>query len=301
MKKSNLFWGFFLLTLGALILLTKYDALNVDWYFVWELYPLILIFFGLMLIVSGKILKSFIAILFGIVFSILIFGTLMNILDENPFTNHYESDDFSKSHFFESYDDYYQSAHLILEGGAGKISIGGNTDRLIEGNYYGERNIYELSKRGVKGKALLKLESEFEKVKFLNDDFKNDLDLKLNSSPVWSFNFKLGAVKADFDLSDKIVDEIKIAAGASSITIKLGNKQKSLLLKSEAGATKLKVLIPASSGVKLIREGVLNSKYVKDFIKRENGIYYSENYELSGSKVFIKMNGAFTQLNIERY
>ena len=301
MKKSNLFWGFFLLTLGTLILLTKYNVINVDWHFVWELYPLILVFFGLMLIVSGRILKSFIAILFGIVFSILIFGTFMNIIDENPLTRHFDHNDFSTSYFYESFNNSYQSASLVLEGGAGKVFIRGSSNELLEGNYYGERNIYDLSKRMKNGRAVLKLDSKFKKVKFLNDEFKNDLDLRLNNSPVWSFDFKLGAVKADFDLSDKRVEDIKIAAGVSSIKIKLGKQQRALVLKSETGATTLKLLIPASSGVKLIRDGVLNSKHIKNFTKRDNGIYYSENYETSDSKIFIKMSGAFTSLTIERY
>lgn len=301
MKKSNFFWGFFLLTLGTLILLNKYDALNVDWNFIWELYPLILVFWGLMLIVSGKVLKALVAILFGIIFSVLAYGTFMNIVDDNPFNAHFEDESFEQDFFYESFDNSIKSAHLNFEGGAGKIFINGTTNELVEANYTGSKNIYDIYKKVENGKAYVEIDSKIKKIKLLNDDFQNDLELSLSASPIWNLDFKLGAAKADFDLSGNRVEKLSISAGVSSITLKVGDKQNILRIETESGMTKFKILVPRDSGVKLIRSGVLNSKSLNDFVKRNDGMYYSGNYDYSDNKIFIKLNGMFTQLRIEKY
>ena len=301
MKKSNFFWGFFLLTLGTLILLNKYDALNVDWNFIWELYPLILVFWGLMLVVSGKVLKALVAILFGIIFSVLAYGTFMNIVDDNPFNAHFEDESFEQDFFYESFDNSIKSAHLNFEGGAGKIFINGTTNELVEANYTGSKNIYDIYKKVENGKAYVEIDSKIKKIKLLNDDFQNDLELSLSASPIWNLDFKLGAAKADFDLSGNRVEKLSISAGVSSITLKVGDKQNILRIETESGMTKFKILVPRDSGVKLIRSGVLNSKSLNDFVKRNDGMYYSGNYDYSDNKIFIKLNGMFTQLRIEKY
>lgn len=301
MKKSNFFWGFFLLTLGTLILLNKYNALNVDWNFIWELYPLILVFWGLMLVVSGKVLKALVAILFGIIFSVLAYGTVMNIVDDNPFNAHFEDESFEQDFFYESFDNSIKSAHLNFEGGAGKIFINGTTNELVEANYTGSKNIYDIYKKVENGKAYVEIDSKIKKIKLLNDDFQNDLELSLSASPIWNLDFKLGAAKADFDLSGNRVEKLSISAGVSSITLKVGDKQNILRIETESGMTKFKILVPRDSGVKLIRSGVLNSKSLNDFVKRNDGMYYSGNYDYSDNKIFIKLNGMFTQLRIEKY
>lgn len=301
MKNSNLFWGFFFLSLGSLILLAKYDVIDSGWYFIWELWPVILIFWGLMLLVKTKYLKSFIVILFGIIFGFLIYGTVANLIDEASYTFSVSESDATKTDFFESYDSSFQVANLKIEGGAGKIYVTGSSNNLVEGNSYGKENLYVFSKRVKGNKVDLNFDTKIKKIKFLNGNYKNNLNLRLNESPLWYCDFSVGAVKADFDLSELKVKKIHLASGISSLKIKLGDELEKTYLKADVGLTKLKVYVPVHSGVKVTSDGFLISKSIEDFYRNDYGDYFSDNFEISSNKVYINTEGAFTKLSIERY
>ena len=55
MKSSNLFWGFFLVTFGTLYLVARYTTFLIDWYAIWELWPVLIILAG----VFGNIKRYF--------------------------------------------------------------------------------------------------------------------------------------------------------------------------------------------------------------------------------------------------
>ena len=74
MKSGQLFWGFLLLCVGALFLLVRYDVIINDFGFVWDLWPLVFILWGAMIIFKKGIARSVLSSVFG-----LFFATVFNV------------------------------------------------------------------------------------------------------------------------------------------------------------------------------------------------------------------------------
>ena len=58
MKKGNIFWGVVLVTIGVLFALRNFDIFFFSWHGIWRLWPLIFVFWGMMIILSIKIFRS---------------------------------------------------------------------------------------------------------------------------------------------------------------------------------------------------------------------------------------------------
>ncbi|HEY9561973.1 MAG TPA: DUF5668 domain-containing protein [Anseongella sp.] len=75
MKARDLFWGVFFILFGALLLLDKFDVIELWWRMrdVWRLWPIILILIGMNLIAK----RTEIIYNIGIVLLLLAFGYLV--------------------------------------------------------------------------------------------------------------------------------------------------------------------------------------------------------------------------------
>ena len=93
MKSSNLFWGFFFITFGALYLLGRYTAIDIDWYAAWDLWPIVLILIGISIILKGTIFRPIFSVIMGIVLALFIFGMINDTFD------FFDRDNFHRKHF----------------------------------------------------------------------------------------------------------------------------------------------------------------------------------------------------------
>ena len=53
MNTGRLFWGMLLVSAGVLLLLDRIGVFAVSWTFVWQLWPLVLVFWGVALVLAG--------------------------------------------------------------------------------------------------------------------------------------------------------------------------------------------------------------------------------------------------------
>ncbi|PID58682.1 MAG: hypothetical protein CR986_07395 [Ignavibacteriae bacterium] len=97
MKTSNLFWGFFLVTIGSLFLLTRYTEFYIPWHIVWDLWPVLLILMGISIMVKGTFVKPLIGGIIGILLGFLIFGLFNDLFDVCDNYRFYHKDDDSIS------------------------------------------------------------------------------------------------------------------------------------------------------------------------------------------------------------
>ena len=141
MKSGQMFWGFFLITLGALFLFTKYDILQSSFDFVWNIWPLLFVFWGAAVMFKRTMVRPVISALFGIFLALLIFGIIYNTFCEFDFHV------WDKGTFTESYNEDYNSsiktASIELNSGAGTFMINGATDKLVEGKAFGSLAEYD--------------------------------------------------------------------------------------------------------------------------------------------------------------
>lgn len=301
MKSGQLFWGLFLLTIGTLFLLTKYDVICSDFSFVWDLWPLIFVLWGAIVIFKNSLVRPLISALFGIFLAVMFFGIIANIF--SGFGFHYSSNnrDYITEDYAEEFDSTIQKAEFVLSSGAGTFQLGRLTDKLVEGESYGTLAEYDFTSDIEGNHAYVEFNLHKQHFNLFDGKLRNHLDVALNENPTWDFRFDFGAAKAIFDLSSYKVNNIDLNTGASNVKIKLGDKTDTTNVDVEMGAASLRIEIPESSGCLINGDMVLMSRSLSGFNKKERGHYETPDFENAAKKIFIRIDGGVSSLKIIRY
>lgn len=301
MKSGQLFWGFFLLSIGSLFLLNKYDVIYTDFSFVWDLWPLIFIFWGALVIFKNSLVKPIISAIFGIFLALVFFGIIANIYTGFHFNFDSSDRDFISQSYSEDYNDSIKTAQLELRTGGGTFEIKGPTNKLVDANGYGTLAEYDFVTDIQDENAYIEFNLNKRHFDLFEGKLKNHLEIMLNENPVWDFRFDFGAAKTKFDLSPFKVRNIDLNTGAANVRFKLGDKFDSTFVDVEMGAAKLKIEIPENSGCQVKGKMVLMSRSLEGFNKLDKGYYETPNFENAQKKIFIRINGGVSSLSVNKY
>lgn len=299
-KTGQLFWGTLMLVLGGLILLTKYDLICLSWDYVWDLWPLIIVFFGLLVITKNTIVKPVVSLLFGIFVAILIFGSFASLICDYDLDWDIDSG-FTSETFSAGYDSNIEFAELLVGTGAGSLIINEPTQNLMDGysNTNGLNYYYDTRTSG--NTTSIEFDFQHRKHNIFSSKFRNNLSLNLNENPIWDFDLKLGGAKGKFDLSYYKVRDIRLKTGATKVFFRLGDKYPSTNVNVKIGAAYLEFAIPKTSACMITGDMVLFSKNLEGFEKRKSGVYVTENYGDAESKIIIEIDGGVSSLKVKRY
>lgn len=302
MKSSNLFWGFFFITFGALYLIARYTSFAIDWYAIWDLWPVIIILAGVAIILKGTFVKYIYKRSYGnchCITSIWIFNDMFDAFDGNHFDRRY-SRDISENYYKLDYDKNINHVNLKIEAGAGKFEIEKTTDNLVKGYSRGNIGNYNFTSNNSDSVQWVNISMDDIDNDFFNTSFKNDFRLQLNDNPTWSFDINIGAAKSYFNLIPFKVENLVLNTGAANTKIKLGNKSDRTFVNVKMGAAALKIYIPRTSGCKINGDMVLMSKDLKGFSKQGSD-YLTENFETSNKKIIMDIEGGMASFEVERY
>lgn len=303
MKTKQLFGGLFFLSMGVVFLLEKYTSFCIDYLRIDDLWPLFLVFLGLIIMFRESKFKPYLSALGGVLLGLVVyafFAGVFSFIDD-------EIDDikFSSSHYSESYSPDIKTCNLNIEGGMGKFIIKSSTDDLITAKSYGYFGNYDFTVNKGSDYADIDLTPESNHVNFpgFNKSKKSRIEVKLNTAPIWNISLKTGASDSYFDLSEFKVKECLIETGASHSKIKLGDLLDEAKVDVQMGAASLEILIPSSVGCKIDGEMVLMSRDINGFTKHKNGesYYISDNYETATKKIFINVEGGVSSIKVDRY
>ena len=339
MKTRGLFWGLFFITFGLLFLARNMDWLWLDWDVLRDLWPLLLILAGANLILERR--QSSAAIVTTILLAIAAPVALFSFVhrdrdfgryhynwhddddddddwdrkndrhdDQADINDHDDDDDDNDDNdevrvntFTETMAPDTREAVLKLEGGAGKFIIGQTTTDLIHadakqtfGNYK-----MEVERDPTTRTPTIELSPSEGNIKIKDNNFKNRLEVKLNSSPIWSVRIGMGAGEGDFDLSPFMVKEVKIDAGAADVELKLGDKSTQTDVDVNSGVASVKIEVPKSVGCRIQKDGALNINDLDDFQNVGGGVYLSPGYEQATKKINIKFDGGMSSFKVKRY
>lgn len=125
--------------------------------------------------------------------------------------------------------------------------------------------------------------------------------MQLNTKPIWSLKFNIGAAKIDLDLSSYRVDSAQFEAGASSMEIKVGNKNPITILSFNAGASSITIEVPKSSGCQVTSDSFMVSKEFDELTKVSDNKYQTPGFATSKNKVYITLQSAISKIRVERY
>jgi hypothetical protein len=310
MKYRHLFWGVLLIAIGMLFVLNNLGVISFSWYSVWRLWPLILIIWGISILPMRDTVK------FSVLIIVLVgtFFVINRLPRERPFFLHFhhhgddnswEWDDESSSgnyrdqSFTVQADTLCTRGILNLEAAAGNFSMEGTTREFLEFSKKGAIGNYELTTKDNNGAKDISIHMQEGKVH--GSFHKNKVEIRLNPDPSWNLLMDVGAADLTFDLSDYKIDTVTIDAGASSMDIKVGDKNPVTVMTFDAGASSINVKVPKTSGCQITSESFLVSKDFKGFTKKEDHVYQTENFASAQKKIYITIQTAVSSIDVERY
>lgn len=302
MKFRNIFWGVVLIFLGVLFILSNLNIIYFDWVYLWRLWPVILVLWGVSILPAHNLIKLGLTLL-------VLGGTVVFMVDQtvewddrNEFRIE-KWEDYDRfpieQTFTIPYDDSIKFAALNLELAAGSFVIDEPSDLLIDFNKQGTKAKYSYVLKRMEDRANINIERD--EVKIVTGRSNHKVNLKLNDEPVWEFNIDAGAASVDFDLTKFKVNKLDLDGGAGSFYIRLGDLNPETLLNIDAGASSIEIEIPESSGCDLMINSVLSGKSINGFEKLERGHYRTENFNDSIPKIFIDIEAAVSSYSITRY
>lgn len=296
MKKSHFFSSAFFIALGVIWLIGKTNLIT-NWEFITSLYPIVLVFWGLLILTKNTIVKPIISVSFGIFLALLVYGTAANIF--GFFDNEYNTYSNNPTTYFVPNNQDIKYGYFELNTGATAFNINSSTDSLILANAYG--NFLEYHLESNVSDSLAKIYFGNEENNFtLSSKHNNKVDISLNANPIWDINLNYGAAKGNIDLSKLKVQNLSIHTGATSTTITVGDNFNTKI-NIDMGVSSILLKVPSSLGVKVYGSLDLSKKEFKDFKKIEDGSYINSNYDSSTNKLEIRANGALSKFKIVNY
>ncbi|MDZ7898119.1 MAG: DUF5668 domain-containing protein [Arcicella sp.] len=318
MNSKNVFSGGILILLGVLFLGKEMDWFNVNWHEIFRLWPLLLIYLGLVAILGKSSQTSTVVtiVLLCIAIPTIVVRSCSNKVENAIGRNNFDfndsdgnNDDNDEDMAFkgtnqklsEPMDAAIKSATLEFQGGAAEFDIKETSSQLAEADATLNFGNISLKKSGDADspKVEFTLKGKTNKVD-LGDDNHNKVNLKLNPAVIWDMNFEFGAGKADFDLSAYKVKNLSIKTGLTETDVKVGDKVDNLDVKVESGLTDIEFQVPTTAGCRIDIDGGLNDKDFDGFIQK-NGHWETPDYDKATKKITIKFEGGLQSLKVSRY
>ena len=306
MKTSHIFWGLLFIGLGLLVLINNFTTIFMDWATIWKLWPLVVVLLGLSILVKHKYGKGVIAGLAAIVLAFAIFASVKTAT--HLFHNDFEvvfgdegNHNFEVTEYTESFDSTLTFATLNFDGGAGSFNISKTTDNLFDATTEGKKDNFYLKRYDSDNTSKIDFKMQKTRFRIGSDNYKNRVDMSLNSKPTWDMNFDVGAASMDFDLTELKIQNIDVDMGAASIKIKLGSLSSETKLSIDAGASDINIYIPKESGCKITTDGALSSKHFNEFEKINSDHFETANFSETANKIYIEIDSGVSSISVDRY
>jgi hypothetical protein len=305
-KPKHFFAGTLFITLGLLILINNFTNIFLDWAAIWKLWPLFIILIGISILVKNKFGKGLISVFAALVLAFAIFSSFK--LAFHFFNNDFDIDfgeginhEITTTEYSEKFDSTLKAATLNFDAGAGTFNILNTTEDLIYASAEGIKNNFQLTRLDSNGSTNINFNMGDRAIFRFGKNYKNKVDISLNTNPVWEMNFDVGAASMDLDLTKFKTKKIDVDMGAASIDIRLSNLYPETHLTIDAGASDINVFVPKESGCKILTDGALSSKHFDEFEKIDSDNYETENFNSTQNKIYIEIDSGVSSISVERY
>lgn len=309
MSYKNAFWGVLLLTIGVLFALRNFEIVHFNWRSIFDLWPLLLVLWGVAMLPLKPFLKLLLSAVVGITAIVLVFANPKPDYDfgwgnwHDDIYIESDSDDGRyvprDQNLFEVYDEAVKKVVLDIDAAAGTFRLNDTTSDLIRFESHGNIGSYHMT--SYDNNEGRKIKISMEDVRIKSGKVKNEAFLKLHPAPVYDVNVSAGASKLDFDLSAFKVRNLEVDGGASKFELKLGELSDTLNVNLEMGVSSIDIYIPKTVGCQLNSESVLSSRHLPDLKRISEGLYETEGFKSSSKKIFIKIESAVSSFSIKRY
>ncbi|WP_432712388.1 LiaF transmembrane domain-containing protein [Pedobacter sp.] len=315
MKLDRIMWGIILLFVGGVLLLENFNVIDFYWRSVWRFWPVFLIIAGVNILFNRKQSQIGSAISIGVL--VVMLGFLFYKGQQPPEHRNWIADNFRGNidindedeniegqtlNFSEPLDiDTAREVNLNISGGGTSFELQGETDSLITASVNRKQGNFTLKKEMTDSTQTLTFTMQDKKGKWSMNDGGNDVDFRLNKSPVWRVNMSMGAGEVDFDLRDYKIRAFRFDGGAAALNITVGDLLPITDVVVKTGVADVKLNIPANSGCRITSKTGLSSKDFTGFTKTGNDTYETPNYKTAANKIFINFDGGLSNFEVKRY
>lgn len=307
MKSGSVFWGVLLITLGAFFLLYNFSVeLNLSP--VLDLWPLVLVVWGVSLLkispIAKNILSGISGLLLGLLITALVTGSWRGFQRfdwDNSFFTDDESEFYDQADsMFVELDSAVANASINFAGGAGEFKIKGGSDYLADfhtlGNFSSLKSTY--NEDNTSAEIFFAINSDNIKINKLSGRAG---DIRLNNLPVWDITLKVGAAEFGGDLTGLKVRKMTISAGAADISLKLDALLDSSYYMVETGVANVEILVPEFAGCQIKTMAGLSAKDFKGFNKQEKRAWRTDNFYSADKKLYLVLKGGMSNFEVKRY
>ena len=308
MKTKHLFWGILFISIGLLWLLNHFMQIYVSWDYIWKLWPVVIILWGVSLMIQNQVVRGIVSGLTAFILAFAIFASFQYgffhvghgidwSINDNNNSYKYGVNDYS-----EPYDNNYAKATLNFNAGGGSFIAHDTTTELFFARAEGKKDNYSLSKSVSGNNVDLNFDMNQGHIRFFHfNKMRNRIDLKLNTEPLWDLNFDLGAASVDFDLSPYKTENISVDMGAASLKLKLGDRAEETRLTVDAGASSIEISVPEDAGCEIKADVSLSSKHFDGFKNIESDLFRTDNFENAKKKIYISIDSGISSIKVTRY
>lgn len=312
MNSRKLIWGSFLIIIGLLLVINNFNLLplTINWGRVASLWPLLLILIGLSSLAKNTNANPWIFNGLGaVVIAIFIYQIIEvgeprakgNFSWSDGFDIEVDTADLNSQDFNIPLEPGVSNAELNFEGGAAKFILSDTTSQLIHANTFTRKGEYVLEKVRTDSVDRIKMKLNSNHITIHDGEIENQVEVKLNPSLKWDFDFEIGAGAIDFDFTNYYVNKITLDAGAASVDMKLSDKAPVTNVDIDAGASSITVMVPRAARCRINMDAVLSSEDIKEFSRKKSGYYESDNFNGNGNLININIDAGMSSVKIRRY
>lgn len=306
MKTSHIFWGTLFIVLGLLVLINNFTTIFMDWGTLWKLWPAAIVLLGISLLIKDKLGKGVVAGVAALIIAVSIFATFKTTAHfiHDDFTvvfDDLDDGEFEVTEYKEAFDSSITKAFLEFDAGAGSFSVKDTTHQLLTMKTEGIKDNYKLKRFDSDSSSKIQFSMKHTRFRIGGKNYKNKVNIFLNSNPVWDMEFDIGAASVTLDLTPFKINELNIDMGAAALDVRLGNLNDETKVDIDAGASDMDLFVPEGSGCQIKTDIALSSKNFHGFEKIKKNFYQTSNFEEAKKKIYIEIDSGVSSISVRRY
>ena len=298
MKTGRVFWGAFFVFTGALLLLVRFDVIDLRLAHLWRYWPVVLVLWGIALLVGKRQVKLVIIALMGLALGVLVVSAFTPpwFPDEPREITGLQTQD-----FVQPWSGKAARASFRFSSGAGTFTLRDTTADLFSAKTQSNVGAYAMDFATREGEEDVDLSLESRHHRFMFGNVTNWAELKLNPIPRWNIKFGVGAARVDVDLSMFDVGRLDIEAGAADVRVKLGDLSENTSVLIHCGVSSVTIEVPETAGCDISVNAPLSSKSFREFQKVGSGSYRTDNFDEAAHKIYVTLEAGVSSLRAVRY
>lgn len=292
---SRIFWGLLLILVGLLVLLDNLGVVNIRYENLWQLWPLLIVIWGVSLLnIKGT--------WWSIVSAFLMIGSLGLLawaaIGTTPLG---EVKNSVQSQRAEKTSSTIERLDVSVEAGAGNIIIGSHeSDIPVEAVLRSNFATLDVDSRNDGTTQKVDVSIEGRRMQW-GGNFRNELDIQLARKLSVYLKVKTGASDLDADLSKVMLERLDIDLGANSSVVTLGNLVDLVDVNLSAGASSVTLRVPKDSGVSVRLDKGVSSQDLDGLQDKGDGLYETAGFNTASKKITIRGDIGVTSFSLERY